>query len=358
MLKNKYLFASSYLGNGAVSFYRSRAVTAILSSAYGDSAIFNESGSFIKDIEFLTYCDNIRLQRVALDMCTNYFDKVKALSNELGFSVITDYDDIMFADDFPDYNEYKDSYKQIKDETVKHFMEGSDIVTVTTDVLAQYYSKRLNLDIKKFKVIDNYLPAFWGNGLYDTEKISKRYSDFHRHPRILISCSSSHFCNNGLADNCDDFDSTLDWIIANKNKYEFFIQGGSNKRLRDCGADIKFVKSQNVYNYLYSRDSVEPLLYIQPLKDCIFNRCKSAIKLYEADKSGIPILLQDIPPYQGKTDLLFTNGDDLNTLATRLFSDKEFYMDQVKKARDRSYNQILETHADEWVNVMKRNFQK
>ena len=90
------------------------------------------------------------------------------------------------------------------------------------------------------------------------------------------------------------------------------------------------------------------------LRDCVFNRGKSAIRLYEADAEGIPILLSNVQPYKGKTDLVFNDIDELDRKVKDLFNDKNYYMSEVKKARKRAENQLIETHLDKWTSILNK----
>lgn len=75
-------------------------------------------------------------------------------------------------------------------------------------------------------------------------------------------------------------------------------------------------------------------IVIAPIKDMVFNRCKSFIKYMECAALGIPLLASDYLPYNRimPKDQLFKNGDDLKRKLTQLkFTSSHIYSDMITR---------------------------
>lgn len=346
-------FVSQYFGHNACSFYRSKVVTnCIVENMYRVRVM--ESDALIHDMRFLQKCTSYRCQRLGYPDVINWYEgELKDISDKNGFPLVLDYDDIMCYDDCPAYNNGKDYLAMYTDELMLRYMKASDYVTVTTDILKKYYMNRYNLPDSKFKVIDNYLPQWWFANIFNEENVSRRFDKQRKKPVIMISCGSSHFDVQNKA-GYDDFTGVDDWIIANRNKYQFVFHGGINAKLYQYKDSFVFAPSVPINMYPTVRNSYSPNLYLMALRDSTFNSAKSAIRLYEADAEGIPILLSNVHPYKGKTDLVFNDVDELDRKVKDLFGDKGFYLNEVKKARKRAEKQVLENHIDKWLDILKK----
>ena len=347
-----YLVAQ-FLGHSACAFYRSRVVTDCIAETNPRVRVI-ESDAMIHDTRFLEYATSYRCQRLGFPKIVEWYEgELKELADKKGFPLVLDYDDVMSYDDCPIYNCARSSLAICSDDILYRYMKASDYVTVTTDILKKYYMDRLNLPESKFKVIDNYLPRWWFANIFNEENVSRRYDKQYKKPVIMISCGSSHFDIHNVA-GFDDFTGVDDWIIANRSKYQFVFHGGCNAKLLKYKNDFMFAPNVSVHMYPTVRNACSPNLYLMSLRDCVFNRGKSAIRLYEADAEGIPILLSNVLPYKGKTDLVFNDVDELDRKVKALFSDKNYYMSEVKKARKRAENQILENHIDKWTSILNK----
>lgn len=352
-LVNQY-FVSQYLGHSACSFYRSRAVTNCIAEMSSQIRVV-ESDSMVRDYVFLEHATSYRSQRLAFPKILEWYEgKLKEIADKNGFPLVLDYDDVMSYEECPIYNTARTSLAICTDDILYRYMKASDYVTVTTDVLKKYYMERLNLPESKFKVIDNYVPQWWFANIYSEENVSRRFEKQRKKPVIMISCGSSHFDIQNKA-GFDDFTGVDDWIIANRNKYQFVFHGGINAKLFKYKDSFIFAPNVPIHMYPTIRNSYSPNLYLMSLRDCPFNRGKSAIRLYEADAEGIPILLSNVQPYKGKTDLVYNDIDELNRKVKELFSDKNYYMSEVRKARKRAEKQTLEKNIDKWISILNKD---
>ena len=348
---NNYCIAS-YLGTTACSFYRSRSITNYIAEYVPRTRII-ESNALVHDYRFMQYATSYRAQRLGFPKILEWYEgELKEISDKNGFPLILDYD-VMSYDECPIYNGARTSLATCTDDILYRYMKASDYVTVTTDELKKYYMKRLNLPDSKFKVIDNYIPQWWFVNIYDENNVSRRFDKQRKKPVIMISCGSSHWDLKGTV-GFDDFTGVDDWIIANRNKYQFVFHGGINAKLLKYKDSFIFAPNVPIHMYPTIRNSYSPNLYLMSLRDCPFNRGKSAIRLYEADAEGIPILLSNVLPYKGKTDLTFGDPTELDIKVRELFGDKGFYMSEVKKARKRAEKQLLEHNIDKWLDIMNK----
>jgi len=346
-------FAATFLGHSGCSFYRSRSVSSCIVESSLHNHLF-ESSAMIHDFRYLAKCTSYRLQRLCFPGILKWYKgELKELSDKNGFPLILDYDDVMTYEDCPLYNNARQDLAICEDDVIRGYMEASDYVTVTTDVLKQYYMNRYNFPDTKFKVIDNYIPKWWFANIFNEDNVSRRYDKQRKKPVIMISCGRSHFDLNNVC-GYDDFTGVDDWIIANKDKYQFVFHGGINAKLYKHKDSFIFAPAVSIHMYPTIRNSYSPNLYLMSLRDCVFNRCKSAIRLYEADAEGIPILLSNVLPYKGKTSLVYNDIDELDRKVKELFSDKNYYMSEVKKARKRAEKQVLENNIQKWLDILKK----
>ena len=346
-------FANCYLGHTACSFYRSRSITNYIAEHIPRVRLM-EADCLIHDRRFLEHCTAYKAQRLGFPKILEWWEgELKEIADKNGFPLILDYDDVMSYDECPIYNGARTSLATCTDDILYRYMKASDYVTVTTDELKKYYMKRLNLPDSKFKVIDNYIPQWWFVNIYDENNVSRRFDKQRKKPVIMISCGSSHWDLKGTV-GFDDFTGVDDWIIANRNKYQFVFHGGINAKLLKYKDSFFFAPNVPIHMYPTIRNSYSPNLYLMSLRDCPFNRGKSAIRLYEADAEGVPILLSNVLPYKGKTDLTFGDPTELDIKVRELFGDKGYYMSQVKKARKRAEKQLLEHNIDKWLDIMNK----
>jgi hypothetical protein len=160
---------------------------------------------------------------------------LKPLSEQLGFTIAYEIDDVLVYDDIPNYNIAKAAFnpENIGD-SVREIMSLCDIITVSTDYLRDFYIKRLNLPKEKFIVINNYLPRWWIGDSFNLTRQMNQYNEHKRSkPVIGFCCSSNHFDLKNLNGGVDDFTHIIPWILKNINKYNFVFVGGIPLQLKE-----------------------------------------------------------------------------------------------------------------------------
>lgn len=261
-----------------------------------------------------------------LDKFTNILLRYK---NAYGYSIIYDADDIMFAEDFPQYNIARSYYMnaQVR-KAIVNMMTYSDYISVSTEYLRDYYAYKLQIPKNRFIVIKNHIPKWWvGHNYNDLKNVHKKK------PIIGFVCGPTHASIDPNIE--DDFTNILPWIIDNINNYEFKFVGCLPKQLEkyvDEGK-ITFIKGWSTINYGWMIGKQGFDIVIAPLKDSVFNRSKSNIKLLEFWASGIPIITSDIPTYSQYHNLTFSDNNQLDNLVNKLIVDLKFYRQIIKDNR-------------------------
>lgn len=247
-------------------------------------------------------------------------------------------------------------------ENAKRIFEVCDIVTVTTDALADYYIKKFGVEKNKIYKVPNYLPRWWVANKYNEEKISKRFDSLsERKPRLGFVSSTTHFDIFNRNGGVDDFTHVNSFVRDNVDKYDFIFIGGVPQQLHDLMKDnkITYIKGFDILNYPTELLKLDIDIVIAPLQDNVFNRCKSNIKFLEMGGLGIPCICQNLEPYRKYTDTLFDDEDDLSNMVDNLLGSKERYMDNVKLNHDIVYNGneiksggwLLEDNINDWIKL-------
>lgn len=297
---------------------------------------FIESRKLILDEDFYKDVDHVRIQKWCNEGLRHFFEGfLKPLSDRYGFTITYDIDDVMLVDDLPLYNIGRESFTDTdcKDH-MRAIMDGCHFVTVSTQTLKDYYVENLGLESSKFLVFPNYIPRWWSD-TYNLHDITDKYNE-DRKRRILIAGSTSHFSLDGEHE--DDYSHICEFIRENVDKYTFVFIPHIPYQLLDLYTEgkIELRPGSDILNYnreVYNMSNVDAI--IAPLKDNVFNRCKSYIKIKEAFCAGIPIFAQNLPTYSQYVDEyhLFDDASELDRKFEDLFSSEEYYLDIVTKCR-------------------------
>ena len=296
-----------------------------------------DSMKLIGDPYFYNDIRMVRLQRQVNDgQCGYFLNFLKPLSEKVGFWLVYEVDDVIKYEDIPLYNHGRNAYaNQIFFSNVKNMLKACDFLTVTCSELKKYYVDVFEIDEEKVIVIPNYLPRWWIGEAYDVERLSKRFTENEKKPRIMFPMSSSHFDLTGTNNYIDDFTEMSEFMRANLKNYHFSIVGHAPKIVEDLIRDkkIEVTFGSDLLNYPRELSQRSPQAVIAPLRDNIFNTCKSNIKLLESWALGFPVVAQDLPCYSPYTDLVFKDNNQLQNKLDSLFVDKKRYMKMVKENR-------------------------
>ena len=349
--QKRYIFASTHIDVGGCSYYRVLFISQLISQLYANATfcdarlLFNNTGLFPSLSSF-------RLQRACGVRDIQWFENILlAAKRAYGFPVVYEIDDILVRDDIPEYNCYRDIFREGA-QAIPVFMNGSDAVTVTCDPLADYYSRKFNIPRAKFRVIPNYLPRYFFDS-YDEAVVRDRLaSQKSRKPRICFSCGVSHFDVNQVGSG-DDFTGILDWIVQNRHRYQFIFHGGFPPALKRFENDFVTIPVGPFLDYPRVRRSIRADLFIQPLKRSLFNECKSPIKLLESWAEGVPAFVQDLACYRTLApEACFDTAQTLDRMVQNLFADPEAQLRLIRANYARMDAFWLDNHLDEWIRVL------
>lgn len=334
----------------ASTMYRLMFINQVLNNQSSD--LFVNTGNFqiCKDENIYKQCKSYRWSRMIYqkDIC----DRLLYMKRKYNFKIICDFDDDLFYQDIPDFNIAKQGIKHTYNKDgIKKIFDIADYITVTTNNLKNHYANNLQIDNSKIKVIDNYLPNDFLN-IFNLDEVNKNYYNGKKNIfTIVFCCGLTHFDLNNIG--FDDFSHIQYWIVKNRKKYKFVFIGGINSFLYQYKNDFICIGQTHFNEYANIRKYFKPNLFIQPLYNCYFNTHKSAIKLYQADKQGIPILLQNMFPYKEKgTTLLFDTQYDLDEKVSKLLNNEDIYFNEVIKAQQRSKKYYLQDHINKWKTLM------
>lgn len=280
----------------------------------------------------------LRLQRQVNDpQCQFVMNFFKPVSEKVGMHLCYEIDDVIGMDDIPKYNKGWAAFqsKQFM-ENIKTMMKACDLVTVTCEELKKYYVYKFEVPKENVIILPNYLPRWWIGDCFYPERISNRFDNNQKKPRIGFFSSTTHFDIENKNEGVDDFTHILDFINQNVDKYHFIFVGGIPLQISQLAKErkVEVWPGFDLLNYPREANNLNIDLVIAPLKDNIFNRCKSNIKFLEMSAMGIPCICQDLDPYRPYTNLLFRDCNELSNHVDKLLSNKTLYMDTILKNRN------------------------
>lgn len=291
---------------------------------------FSESTHEIQDINFIKTLHNIVYQKPASPGVTGHLGWIKTASDNIGFKLVMDYDDILNYKDLPSFNSGTASFKpEIVQNGIKFAVEIADILIFTTAELRDYYIENYNIQKERCVIIPNYIPRWWMH----PNEINRQTQIFmeQKRKRILLPLSDSHYSSDINLE--DDLTHICNFIRNTCKKYEWIFVNRYPLQLRDLAISkrITIIPGSNILNY--PREMIEiakPSLILAPLQDSVFNNCKSEIKLIEAYGMGVPIIAQDLKLYNKLTDYVFKDENDLQNQIDRVFKSKQNYQKLLK----------------------------
>ena len=205
-----------------------------------------------------------------------------ALRSYNGPKKIIDFDDQLFTlygEGLPEYNFCK---KELNiEETTRALRDGLDIidrVTVSTEFLKKAFIDNFGFD--RVTVIPNMLPR----SIYHFERRMPYTVDLKR-PRIVYAGGMTHYGVDGK-DTGDFSPALIEFIKNNIDKIEVVFIGPCPWFFNDIRSKmtcLPFVPVTALPRLLYH---LAPDFYLAPLRESVFNKCKSNLKYLEACAIG------------------------------------------------------------------------
>ena len=284
----------------------------------------------------------VRIQRQATPHQLQFVKFLKDLSKQLGFRIIYEIDDLVFAEDIPEYNKFKPAFTDPSiRQTAQEIMELCDEITVTCDFMKEYYINKTSN--KNVTVIPNYIPKWWMDRFYNEKKISDNFDRYQVKPRILYAGSGAHFDVDNRVGQNDDFAHVNQVIVDTRHKYQWVFLGAFPLPLQRFIQDgsMEYHPWEQFYNYPEKIAKLNVNMMVAPLQDNNFNKSKSDLKLIEACCYGIPIACQDLVTYQN-APFKFNTGSEMIEMIDDVLSKKGRYMNLSAKFRKMSEGRWLE----------------
>lgn len=290
--------------------------------------------------------DVIKLQRQASSNQREFIGFLKSIQKECGFKLMYEVDDVVFREDIPDYNAYKEAFDN--DEVRQNCIDMInmvDEVTVTCKYMRDLYIEKTGK--KEISVVPNFPPEWWIGHNYDYKKIINNHDKNRRKPRIVYSGSGAHFDVRNKTNQQDDFSHVMKFIVDNRSKYQFVFIGAYPPPLKPLidNKGIEFHPWQTLMNYPKFLASLDAQLFLAPLMDIPFNRSKSDIKYIESAILGIPCMCQNMVTYEDAPDFLkFNDSEDLAEKVEYLLNwkNKSKYYKLVPQLRKLGESRFLE----------------
>lgn len=298
----------------------------------------------------------VRVQRQASPHQLKFLQWLRLLADKENFRLIYEIDDVMFREDIPHYNKFRFAFEddQVRESSQK-MIELCDEVTVTCDYMKEYYSSKTSN--KNVTVIPNYPPKWWLGHLFDEQLIGRNYDrqvKRRRKPRILYAGSGAHFDVDNNVNQLDDFAHVREVIRKTSKDFQWVFIGAYPIPLQDLvkSNKIEFYPWAKLYDLPALLKSLKINCIVAPLIDNTFNRCKSDIKLVEANALGIPIICQDLVTY-AEAPLKFNTGPEMIDQIKGILSDKTDYMKHCRKANMSVQSRWLENsnNLDKYVEM-------
>jgi len=253
----------------------------------------------------------IRLQRQATSDQKKFVEFLKGIQPQIGFKLIYEVDDVVFAEDIPDFNKFKSAFTsdEIRNNVID-IINMCDEISVTCDFMRDLYKEKTGK--KEISVIPNFPAKFWIGNYFDPAKLNRDYDANKKKPRILYSGSGAHFDVENKVNQKDDFEHVIKAIIDTRHKFQWIFIGAFPLQLQKYiqNKEIEFHPWCRLYDFPKKIYDLNVQMMVAPLQDNNFNRSKSDIKYIEACAFGLPVACQDMCTYQN-AEIKFRTGEEM-----------------------------------------------
>lgn len=295
--------------------------------------------------------DVVVMQRPVIPKYVSIADSLNNFQNFLAdktkvrpFKFIIDIDDVINGKDISDFNFAKSGFAN--GDRFKIFTDvvhRSDELHTASPAMQKYYRDILKFDKVLYR--PNLLPKYLYDGFYDETIIQERYE--RNRPRIVWAGSPSHIDVTGQNKNKDDFSQIRKFIEKTKHKYQWVFYGAHPKGFETDieNGVFEYYPWTSIMEYPQKLWSLEPTIFIAPLEDNVFNRCKSNIKLSELGAMGIAGIYQNLEPYE-EAPLKYDTVDGLEGHIEYLLNDWDHYLKVIRQMRKYSEDYFMEDNID------------
>jgi glycosyltransferase involved in cell wall biosynthesis len=292
----------------------------------------------------LNFPDEARVVLIQRDFprYESYYKPVIEWARSTGKPVIYELDDLLT--ELPNEHPEQGYYAEIRPKMLEA-MQSADAVIVSTLALAEY--------ARAYNANTWVLPNYLDEQIWRLEPINRS-----RNRTPLVIGYMGGITKTHLPDLALVMPLLSRLLLRYRDRLHLRFWGVCPPELEGL-PNVEF-RAEKFPNYLefagyFSRQDCD--LFIAPLRDNLFNRCKSAIKFIEYSSLGIPGVYSRITPYEqlvisGWNGFLAGDESEWETSLTRLIEDAEFRQ-QMGKAAYHSVetNWRMSQHAHEWGTI-------
>ena len=258
--------------------------------------------------------------------------------------VIYDLDDLLteLPLSHPDYNRYRDCRPHIA-----LALSEADLVTCSTPSLAA----SISAFAPNVQVLPNYLP----DELWQPILAKQHPKSADRQPlRIGYCAGSGHGADLLMVEPV-----LLELLGEFAGQIELWFWGLSPSAALLARPDVVWepVAIGDYADFVAYFGTQSCDIFIAPLEESRFNRCKSGLKFLEYSALGIPGVYSNLEPYQelvdhGKTGFLAANLSEWHESLHRLITDPELRLEMGEAAKESVASQwLLDAHAAQWQEI-------
>lgn len=269
---------------GACSWVRFRFMAGLLETNVGGEVVPVISPYEVTEPEVLKRVAAVVVARPSVPLHGELLEHYKARRAEFGYKVFADYDDLLCdiggEKTIPDYNIFSLDPREIGKVMEKN-CAGLDGVTVASPFLKRTLERRFGWG--NILVVPNTVPRF-AYGVAPRRAVAE---DILK-PRVLYAGSTSHFKPGYVG----DFDGPwVPWLrkAAAEGAVELHCFGYKAPFFLE-GVPLALHEFVPAVAFPQAVAAIRPDIYLAPLKENDFNRCKSDLKLLEAAAVGAALL--------------------------------------------------------------------
>jgi len=292
------------------SFYRAYGIFPDLKKQFGGDFEVNKFhgvGVTYTWADLLPY-DILFLQRPALDAAKHI--KMVEYMKAIGKKVWVDWDDNLFA--VPMENRvYDDMTPQVRKATMDITLMA-DLVTVSTGALQEFF---IELGCKKVEVV----PNAWD---FERFPMASSYNELKDVPPPQEK--KLHYLWRGSETHQGDLLTHSEIIYGSIQRGEHWTFMGYNPWFLTESVPhgtYTYLKSEDIQIYLRILKQQKAQALVFPLRDHLFNRCKSNIAWIEATYAGMVCIAPDWPEWQLPGVITYTGTDQLQTHLSQDYSE-------------------------------------
>jgi hypothetical protein len=329
-----------------------------------EKGVVHELTQMILDERFYQGIKAVKLQRQATPAQLQFAKGLKKLSQQCGFKLIYEVDDVVLGEDIPLYNKNRGAFTspEIRNSIIE-IMQLCDEITVPSEYMRDYYIAKTGN--KNISHIPNYLFRWWWDRYYNLNERVKLYEKNKKKPVIAIFASGTHVDVAGRTNFVDDFTPVVKNIIATRKMFKWVFYGSFPFQVKpfiDAG-EMEFRPWSKLPDYSRTIAESGAQLTFAALLDNEFNKSKSNIKLTEAGAIGIPCICPDMVTYQDAF-LKYKTGDEFIDCIQYALKNQSRYADLCKKSRalaetywledDKNINKFVEAYFTPYKSSVRK----